>query len=288
MASYSQVLCEHSSWIVQPGMLSLFLVGAVVMRGAGCTINDLWDRKIDAQVVRTRDRPLASGKLSTGQAVAFLAGQLTVGLAVLLQLDFCSIALGSVALLPVAIYPFMKRITYWPQLMLGVAFNWGALLGMPSTLALSSAAACSALWADCLPVTMPLYLGGILWTLVYDTIYAHQDKLDDRRIGVKSTALRFGSNTTWVLSGFALGTIFFWNAAAFFNHQSVYFHVSMTSFISWHFYRQIWKTNYDVPAQCLARFKSNHILGLGLFILLLSDTLWLYYHKNESKSDQIS
>lgn len=161
------------------------------MRGAGCTINDLWDRDIDAKVERTKNRPLASGEITQMDAIVFLSAQLSLGLLVLVQMNWASILLGASSLSLVITYPLMKRITYWPQLVLGMAFNWGALLGWCATQG-------SVNWAACLP----LYAAGICWTIVYDTIYAHQDKLDDLQIGVKSTALRFGDNTKLWLSGF--------------------------------------------------------------------------------------
>lgn len=172
-------------------MLALFASGALIMRGAGCTINDLWDRDIDKKVERTRNRPLASGEVTPFDAIVFLSAQLSLGLLVLLQLNLECIMLGACSLGLVVTYPLMKRITYWPQLVLGMAFNWGALLGWCATQG-------SVDWSACLP----LYLSGICWTIIYDTIYAHQDKKDDVQIGVKSTALRFGDNTKIWLSGF--------------------------------------------------------------------------------------
>ncbi|XP_059523167.1 4-hydroxybenzoate polyprenyltransferase, mitochondrial isoform X2 [Myotis daubentonii] len=144
-------------------MLSLFGTGAVLMRGAGCTINDMWDRDYDKKVTRTATRPIAAGDISTFQSFIFLGGQLTLALGVLLCLNYYSIALGAASLLLVITYPLMKRITYWPQLALGFTFNWGALLGW------------SAVKGSCDPfVCLPLYFSGIMWTLIYDTIYAHQ------------------------------------------------------------------------------------------------------------------
>lgn len=145
------------------GLLALFATGAFVMRGAGCTINDMWDRKIDRRVERTRERPLASGELTQLDALVFLAAQLGVGAQVLLQLNGYSIGLGVASLGLVVVYPLMKRVTYWPQLVLGAAFNWGALLGW-------SAVHGQVLWSAC----APLYAAGVCWTIVYDTIYAHQ------------------------------------------------------------------------------------------------------------------
>lgn len=144
-------------------MLTLFGLGALVMRGAGCTINDLWDKNIDAKVERTKNRPLASKEISPLDAWVFLSGQLSVGLMILLQLNWPSIVLGACSLGLVTIYPLMKRITYWPQLMLGMTFNYGALLGWCATQGSIDLSAC-----------LPLYIAGISWTIVYDTIYAHQ------------------------------------------------------------------------------------------------------------------
>ena len=164
-------------------MLVLFVIGSLVMRGAGCTVNDIVDRNFDARVARTAARPISSGQVSVRQAIIFLALQLLLGLVVLLQFNTFAIGLGIGSLVLVALYPFMKRITYWPQLFLGLTFNWGALLGWAAVkggFGLSAAV---------------LYAAGIFWTLGYDTIYAHQDKEDDILIGVKSTALKFGAST---------------------------------------------------------------------------------------------
>src|SRR5262249_12147565 len=162
-------------------LLILFAIGAVVMRGAGCTINDMADRDFDRRVVRTAGRPIASGAISMPRAVIFLALQLLLGLVILLQLSPLAITLGVASLALIVTYPFMKRVTYWPQAFLGLTFNWGALMGY--------AAATDRL--DRAPLL--LYAAGIAWTLVYDTIYAHQDKEDDALIGVRSTALKFGA-----------------------------------------------------------------------------------------------
>ena len=161
----------------------LFLVGAIVMRGAGCTLNDIVDRNYDGRVARTKGRPIPSGRVSVKQALIFLAAQALLGLAILLQFNSHTVVLAMTSLLIVAIYPFMKRITNWPQLVLGLAFNWGVLVGW-------SAVHGSLSWPPVL-----VYLGGIFWTLAYDTIYAHQDREDDVLIGVKSTAVHFGDNT---------------------------------------------------------------------------------------------
>ena len=154
------------------------------MRGAGCTVNDMWDGRIDAQVTRTRDRPLASGRLTYTQAGGWLAAQLGVGLGVVLSLNVMTVA-WSFAIIPlVVIYPLCKRVMAWPQVVLGLCFNWGAVVGY-------TAGACELAVAT----VVPLYTAGILWTLVYDTIYAHQDTVDDRALGLYSTALYFGEKT---------------------------------------------------------------------------------------------
>jgi 4-hydroxybenzoate polyprenyltransferase len=161
--------------------LALFLVGSIAMRGAGSTYNDIVDRRLDASVARTRNRPIPSGRVNVTSAVAFLAAQALVGLAVLLCFNFFTIALGLGSLAIVAVYPFMKRITSWPQAVLGLAFSWGALMGWAARFASLAAA----------PVL--LYLAAIFWTMGYDTIYALQDMEDDAIVGIGSTARRFGA-----------------------------------------------------------------------------------------------
>ena len=166
----------------------LFFIGAFAMRGAGCTWNDIVDRDLDAKVERTRSRPIPSGQVSVQAAAAFLLLQALVGLAVLLQFNRFTILVGFASLAVVAIYPFMKRITYWPQIVLGLAFSWGALMGWPAVFGRLD-----------LPVYL-LYAGSIAWVIGYDTIYAHQDRDDDALIGIKSTALLFGDRTKPLLA----------------------------------------------------------------------------------------
>ncbi|RLM78593.1 4-hydroxybenzoate polyprenyltransferase, mitochondrial-like [Panicum miliaceum] len=177
-------------------MLALFGCGAILLRGAGCTVNDLLDRDIDNKVERTKSRPFASGVLTPSQGVGFLGFQLLLGLGILLQLNNYSRILGASSLLLVFSYPLMKRFTFWPQAYLGLTFNWGALLGWAAIKESLDPA-----------VVLPLYTAGICWTLVYDTIYAHQDKEDDLKVGVKSTALRFGDLTKYWISGFGAACI---------------------------------------------------------------------------------
>ncbi|KAF0900197.1 hypothetical protein E2562_027554 [Oryza meyeriana var. granulata] len=177
-------------------MLALFGCGAVLLRGAGCTVNDLLDRDIDNKVERTKSRPFASGVLTPMQGVGFLGFQLLLGLGILLQLNNYSRTLGASSLLLVFSYPLMKRFIFWPQAYLGLTFNWGALLGWAAIKESLDPA-----------IILPLYTAGICWTLVYDTIYAHQDKEDDLKVGVKSTALRFGDSTKHWISGFGAACI---------------------------------------------------------------------------------
>lgn len=242
-------------------MLGLFATGALIMRGAGCTINDLWDKDIDAKVERTRTRPLASGEVTQFDAIVFLSGQLSLGLLVLLQLNWQSIVLGASSLGLVITYPLMKRITYWPQLVLGMAFNWGALLGWCATQGAVN-------WEACLP----LYLSGICWTIVYDTIYAHQDKFDDIQIGVKSTALRFGENTKIWLSGFTAAMLSGLTLAGITTEQTVAYYAAV-GVVGAHLVQQIYSLNIDNPTDCAKKFFSNHQVGLILFVGIVLGTL---------------
>ena len=173
-----------------PLIVALFFVGAFAMRGAGCTWNDITDRDLDALVERTRSRPIPAGQVSVPQAAVFLVAQALIGLMVLLQFNRFAVATGIASLVIVAVYPFMKRITWWPQIVLGLAFSWGALMGFAVTL-------------ERIDITaLVLYAGSIAWVIGYDTIYAHQDAEDDALIGIKSTALLFGARTHQALIAF--------------------------------------------------------------------------------------
>ncbi|XP_037821691.1 4-hydroxybenzoate polyprenyltransferase, mitochondrial [Lucilia sericata] len=242
-------------------MLGLFATGALIMRGAGCTINDLWDRDIDKQVERTRNRPLACGEITQMDAIVFLSAQLSLGLLVLVQLNWESILLGASSLGLVVTYPLMKRVTYWPQLVLGMAFNWGALLGWCATQGVVN-------WSACLP----LYLSGICWTIVYDTIYAHQDKKDDLQIGVKSTALRFGDNTKLWLSGFTAAMLTGLTAAGLACDQTIPYYASV-GLVAGHLIQQIYSLNINNPTDCAQKFFSNNQVGLILFLGIVLGTL---------------
>lgn len=227
----------------------MFAVGALVMRGAGCTLNDLADRRIDAQVARTATRPIASGDISATGGVMFLALQLALGLWVLVQFNAFAIQLGVASLALVAIYPFMKRVTYWPQLWLGLTFNWGALMGwavIDGGLGLAPGL---------------LYAAGIFWTLGYDTIYAHQDKDDDLMVGVKSSALALGPHTKPWLVAFYIAALALIGASGWAAGLGWPFYAGLAlagAHLAW----QIVRVDIDRPADCLATFKSNRDFGL--------------------------
>lgn len=241
-------------------LMVLFLVGAVLMRGAGCTINDIVDRDYDAKVARTRTRPIPAGEVSVRAAAVFLALQLTGALVILLQFNGFAIAVGASSLILIFIYPFMKRITYWPQAWLGLTFNWGALLGW--------AAARGNLEAGALL----LYAAGFFWTLGYDTIYAHQDKDDDALIGVKSSALALGRATRPFVAGcyaLAFGLL---TAAAWPLMVGPWPKVLMAA-AGLHLIWQLATVDIDNAGNCLVRFKSNRDFGLLVLAALLVNTL---------------
>jgi 4-hydroxybenzoate polyprenyltransferase len=231
-------------------LLSVFGVGAWLMRGAGCTINDMWDRNIDLQIDRTRQRPIASSQLTLRQAWWTLAGQLTASLGLLLTLNPYSIGLGCLSLVPVAIYPLMKRWIPWPQAFLGLTFNWGAFLGY-------SAVVGHIVWAT----TLPLYLAGVCWTLVYDTIYAHQDTIGDRRLNLKSTALWFGENYSkrWMTAFGGMSMVFL--AMAGFNVSMPWmYYVGWLGGVS-HLAWQLYTVKLNQPKDCARVFASNAWFG---------------------------
>jgi 4-hydroxybenzoate polyprenyltransferase len=238
--------------------LVLFFIGAFAMRGAGCTWNDIVDRDLDGQVERTRSRPLPSGQVSLKQAMAFLLLQALIGLAVLLQFDRFAIGMGIASLAIVAVYPLMKRITYWPQIVLGLAFSWGALMGW--------AAAFGRLdWPALL-----LYAGAISWVIHYDTIYAHQDREDDALVGLKSTALLFGERTKPMLALFSAGAVLLIGLAGWRIEAGVMFYCGLAAFGA-HLAWQIRRIEIRDPALCLRLFRSNRDAGLILFAGMLLD-----------------
>ncbi len=238
----------------------LFLLGAIIMRGAGCTLNDIVDRNYDGLVARTKGRPIPSGRVSVRQALIFLVSQCLLGFVILLQFNPYTIVLASASLLIVAVYPFMKRVTHWPQLVLGLAFNWGALVGW------------SAVQGSLALPPLALYLGGIFWTLGYDTIYAHQDKEDDVLIGVKSTALQFGENTRGWLIGFFILALVSIDAALWLAGASFIAHMGV-ALAAVHAVWQIKRFELNNSALCLHLFKSNREFGLIISSFLFLDCL---------------
>lgn len=250
---WGQTLAELSLGRGFPSLwlLVLFAIGAVAMRGAGCAYNDFIDRDFDLLVERTRSRPIPSGQVSPQQALMLVAGLSLVGLLVLVQLNGFTIGLAIASLALVAVYPFMKRVTDWPQLVLGLVFNWGALVGW-------SAVTGSLAWAPVL-----LYLGSILWTVGYDTIYAHQDKEDDALIGVRSTALRLGEATPKWLAGFYGGAILLWGFAAVLAGGRGFVLLALAAAAA-HLAWQIATLDVRDAGNCLKRFRSNRDVGLIL------------------------
>jgi 4-hydroxybenzoate polyprenyltransferase len=233
-------------------LMYLFLIGAVVMRGAGCVVNDIYDRKLDARVARTKARPLASGEIKLWQALLFLAFLLALGFLTLLQFNSFTIGAGLASLVLVFTYPLMKRVTWWPQLFLGFTFNWGALLGW------------SAVKSGLGLPTLLLYAAGVFWTLGYDTIYAHQDLRDDELIGVKSSARYLaGSSPFWVAFFYAIAIILLIAAGAIAGEKRGFYVLLMLGVAYIAVQLSLWRM--EIPANCLARFKSNRDFG---FIVL--------------------
>ncbi len=240
-----------------------FGCGAVLMRAAGCTVNDILDRDIDGKVARTATRPIPSGEVSLTQAGIFLLALLLVSFAILVQMNGLTVALGCASLLLVFPYPLMKRITYWPQAWLGLTFNWGALIGFTAATGVLG-------WPPLL-----LYLGGIAWTLGYDTIYAHQDKEDDALIGVKSLALRLGKGSKpWLGFFFAVALALFGAAggAAGLNWPFWIGLAATGAQFAW----QVLDVDLDAPFNCLAKFKSNRLAGWLLLAGTIAGSPWIY------------
>jgi 4-hydroxybenzoate polyprenyltransferase len=236
------------------------MIGGIVMRGAGCSWNDLVERDIDARVERTRARAIPSGQVSVSAAVVFLVLQALVGLLVLVQFNRFAIGVGIASLGVVAIYPFMKRFTYWPQIFLGLAFSWGALMGW--------AGARGALeWPALL-----LYAGSIAWVIHYDTIYAHQDREDDALVGLKSTALLFGANTRPMLALFSAAAVILIGLAGYAAHAGLVFGLGLLAFAA-HLSWQIARIDIGDPESCLRMFRANRDAGLILFVALLLDAV---------------
>jgi 4-hydroxybenzoate polyprenyltransferase len=241
-------------------VIVLFFVGAFVMRGAGCTWNDITDRDLDAKVERTRSRPIPAGQVSVAQALAFLVLQALIGLLVLLQFNRFAVMTGIASLIIVAVYPFMKRITWWPQVVLGLAFSWGALMGFAVILGRIDLTA------------LILYAGSISWVIGYDTIYAHQDAEDDALIGVKSTARLFGAQTHRALVVFYTLAVVLIGTAMWLAGVRWAGWIGLAAFAG-HLLWQIRRLDISDPALCLRVFKSNRDAGLLLFAGLLADAV---------------
>ncbi|CCE04321.1 4-hydroxybenzoate-octaprenyl transferase [Bradyrhizobium sp. STM 3843] len=241
-------------WIV------LFFIGAFVMRGAGCTWNDITDRDLDAMVERTRSRPIPAGQVTVKQALVFLVAQALIGLVVLLQFNWFAVATGIASLLIVAVYPFMKRITWWPQVVLGLAFSWGALMGFAVAFARIDLTA------------LLLYAGSISWVIGYDTIYAHQDAEDDALIGIKSTARLFGARTHLALVVFYGLAVALIAAALILAGAHLAAWIGLAVFAA-HLAWQIGRLSIADTALCLRVFKSNRDAGLLLFAGLVADAV---------------
>jgi 4-hydroxybenzoate polyprenyltransferase len=241
-----------------PRYLVLFLIGAFLMRAAGCVYNDIVDRDFDARVARTAGRPVASGQVSVREAVAWLIGLCLMGLLVLAAFNAFTIKLGILSLALIAVYPFAKRYTFWPQVVLGFTFKWGALLGW-------AAVTGSLSWA-----ALALYAGSVLWTIGYDTIYAHQDKDDDLVLGLKSTALRLGEETPRWLVGFYSGAILLWACAGVLAGAKLVFLLALGAAglqMAW----QIATLDTGDPDNCLARFRSNQLVGWIVFLGIVAE-----------------
>lgn len=238
----------------------LFFIGAFAMRGAGCTWNDLVDRNLDGLVERTRSRPIPSGQVTVAQATAFMVAQALIGLLVLIQFNRFTVFTGLASLLVVAIYPFMKRITYWPQIVLGLAFSYGALMGWPAAFGQLD-------WP-----AIVLYAGSISWVIGYDTIYAHQDREDDLLIGIKSTALLFGENTRPMLAGFYSGAVVLIGIAGLTAGGRLIFVLGLIAFAT-HLAWQVVRLDINDSAHCLKLFKSNRDAGLILFGAMLLEAV---------------
>ncbi|MGE0745462.1 MAG: 4-hydroxybenzoate octaprenyltransferase [Rhodospirillales bacterium] len=238
----------------------LFGLGALAMRGAGCTFNDICDRDFDRGVARTRDRPLASGALSVPQAVAFMAALMAIGFAILVSFNMFAIWVGVASLGLVFTYPLMKRVTYWPQFFLGLAFNWGAWLGW------------AAATGELAPAAALLYVGGIFWTLGYDTIYAHQDKVDDAVVGVRSSARALGFATRpWLYRFYAGATAFFIAAGVAAGLGWPWAVAAAAACL--HLFWQAATVDLDDPKDCLRKFKSNRDFGYLLLAAVVAAQL---------------
>lgn len=241
-----------------------FLLGSIVMRGAGCTLNDIVDKEIDAKVARTRLRPIPSGAVSVKKAWAWLALQCLLGLGALLTLPSLARITALCALPIVAIYPFMKRITWWPQAFLGLAFSWGALVG-----------GAAVAWPETIPMeSWLLYAGCIAWVIGYDTIYALQDREDDALIGVRSTARLFGARWRLWVSVFYVVALFLWGAASWFAGAQWPTFLALAAVGGVFVWPMLNSVDADKPASSLAAFKYNAWIGLAVIVAFSMEPLW--------------
>src|SRR5882757_11519106 len=257
---WSLALGAAPDWGRLAGWMALFALGALAMRGAGCTWNDIVDRKVDARVERTRGRPLPAGEVTLRNALIWMVLQSAVGAMVLFKLNKFAGGVALLSLVLVAVYPTMKRFTFWPQVVLGLAFSWGALVGYAAVTGTLS-------WA-----TVALYAGGVAWTMVYDTIYAMQDQRDDAIIGVGSTARRFAAAPRRWLTLFATLAVLAWALAGWLAPLGPYYYAFLLA-IALHFGWQIALLKPHDPADCLAKFKSNGWLGLLLTAAVIAGHL---------------
>lgn len=257
---WSLALAAAPNWGRLVGLMALFALGALAARGMGCTWNDILDRKVDAKVERTRGRPLPMGEVKLREALVWMGLQGLVAVAVLFKLNKVAGGIALCSMLLVAVYPAMKRVTSWPQVVLGLAFNWGALVGYAAVTETLS-------WA-----TVALYFGGVAWTMVYDTIYAMQDQRDDAIVGVKSTARRFASAPKRWLALFAVLALGFWTLTGLLAPLGVGYFV-LLAVVAAHFFWQIAFVDPGNPASCLMRFKSNKQVGWLLLLGLIVDRL---------------
>jgi 4-hydroxybenzoate polyprenyltransferase len=259
---WSLALAEIDEGLPYPSLwyMTLFAIGALVMRGAGCAYNDYIDRDYDAQVARTSSRPIPSGQVTPEDALVLVGVLGFIGLAVLLQFNWFTVFLGASSLILVLIYPYMKRYTYWPQLVLGLAFNWGALVGWAADEGSLEAA----------PIA--LYLGAVAWTIGYDTIYAHQDTEDDLMLGLKSTALKFGEESPAWVGAFYSAAIVLWTIAGFLAGAHLIFFLTLALVglqLAW----QVSTLDITDGKNCLRRFRSNRDVGTAIFLGLAADML---------------
>lgn len=257
---WSQTLAEVARGQPFPSvsLLLLFAIGAMVMRASGCAYNDYVDRDIDAQVARTRGRPIPSGQVSPTAALVYVVVMAFIGLAVLLHFNVTTVVIAIASLLVVATYPFAKRFTSYPQLVLGLAFNWGALVGWTAVKGEIG-------WPAIL-----LYVGCVLWTVGYDTIYAHQDKDDDALLGLGSTALTFAESTVSYVGALYAAAVVLWMLAGLMAGTHLIYFLAVTLV----FLQMAWQVatlDTKDPANCLRRFRSNRDVGAAVFLGLVAD-----------------